>query len=420
MLIPPSEVSHDKFLAQSARGNFSSSMRLSAIACFRREAFLASGFVYVTLQSVANLVDEADRAMQGGHFFNAVRLLTHAASRSAQDVSVHLKLATARRATGDLPGALDALGNVRRLRPDMLSANLMTANIMLAMGRREEAAGLYAKAISSVSDPSQLHPQLQAELIRGQTHVDEDRAWRARIAAIEIEGASRAEAARIDGFRANVLGGPRADGRPGQFQYPGLTPRAFFDADQVPGVQAMAAATDAIIDDFRNVIAAKAPNLVSMVDHCGTGATGGDDAEQGMWSSIRLIAEGKIVGENAALCARTMALHQALPVPAIAGRSPNLMYSLLDPQTRIPAHHGVTNTRLVLHIPLIVPASGCGIRVGTETRCWNPGQAMIFDDTIEHEAWNDSDFLRVVLLGDVWHPELSLLERKAIARIMAV
>ena len=94
------------------------------------------------------------------------------------------------------------------------------------------------------------------------------------------------------------------------------------------------------------------------------------------------------------------------------------MFSILDPHTRIPPHHGIINSRLVIHIPLIVPKN-CALRVGPETREWEPGTALIFDDTIEHEAWNDSDSLRVVLLGDLWHPELDEYERSAIAKLMA-
>jgi len=87
------------------------------------------------------------------------------------------------------------------------------------------------------------------------------------------------------------------------------------------------------------------------------------------------------------------------------------------PNTRIPAHVGVSNARLVCHLPLIVP-EGCWFRVGAETRDWRRGQAFVFDDTIEHEAMNPSDQLRVVFIFDVWHPDLSGVERDAIRALM--
>ncbi len=94
------------------------------------------------------------------------------------------------------------------------------------------------------------------------------------------------------------------------------------------------------------------------------------------------------------------------------------MFSLLKPGTRIPPHTGVSNARLVTHVPLIIPEQ-CGFRVGNTTREWVPGQAFVFDDTIEHEAWNLSDKLRVVLIFDVWHPELTPPERALITALAA-
>jgi aspartate beta-hydroxylase len=111
-----------------------------------------------------------------------------------------------------------------------------------------------------------------------------------------------------------------------------------------------------------------------------------------------------------------MAVLEAVPMPIQPGRTPAAMYSLLKPRTRIPPHTGVTNVRLVTHLPLIVP-DGCGFRVGNETRQWEPGRAWVFDDTIEHEAWNDSDTLRVVFIFDIWHPHLSAAERSLITAL---
>jgi aspartyl/asparaginyl beta-hydroxylase (cupin superfamily) len=107
-----------------------------------------------------------------------------------------------------------------------------------------------------------------------------------------------------------------------------------------------------------------------------------------------------------------------LPQPNVPGASPNAMFSLLAPKTRIPPHAGVANMRLVCHLPLIVPPN-CGFRVGATTREWNVGEAFVFDDTIEHEAWNESNELRVVLILDLWAPALSPAERIAVARVIA-
>jgi len=105
-----------------------------------------------------------------------------------------------------------------------------------------------------------------------------------------------------------------------------------------------------------------------------------------------------------------------VPQPDMPARTPSAMFSLLKPHTHIPPHNGVTNARLVVHLPLIVP-QGCRFRVGNETREWIPGKAWVFDDTVEHEAWNDSDKLRVVLIFDIWHPHLSAAERELVTAL---
>ena len=92
------------------------------------------------------------------------------------------------------------------------------------------------------------------------------------------------------------------------------------------------------------------------------------------------------------------------------------MFSILEPRTRIPPHTGSNNIRTTVHLPLVVP-EGCGFRVGAETRTFVPGAAWAFDDTIEHEAWNDSDEPRAILILDVWNPLLSEAERAMVRAV---
>ncbi len=123
------------------------------------------------------------------------------------------------------------------------------------------------------------------------------------------------------------------------------------------------------------------------------------------WSAFHLFKSGRRVDANAVRCPETMAVLDQVPQPDQPGRTPASMFSLLKPRTTIPAHVGVSNTRLVTHLALIVPEN-CYFRVGNDTRQWVSGKAWVFDDTIEHEARNESDKLRVVLIFDVWHPHL--------------
>jgi len=124
------------------------------------------------------------------------------------------------------------------------------------------------------------------------------------------------------------------------------------------------------------------------------------------------------VSENMARCPKTMAALEAWPKCDLPGSGPSAVFSLLDAKSRIPPHTGVNNTRLIVHLPLIVP-EGCGFRVGGETREWEPGKAFVFDDTIEHEAWNDSDVPRAVMIFDIWNPLVTLAEREMVKALTA-
>jgi aspartyl/asparaginyl beta-hydroxylase (cupin superfamily) len=127
--------------------------------------------------------------------------------------------------------------------------------------------------------------------------------------------------------------------------------------------------------------------------------------------------DGERIDAVCAQAPRTAELVESLPLAQIPGRAPAVFFSILRAGKTIPPHTGVTNIRTIIHLPLIVP-DDCGFRVGGETRQWREGEAFAFDDTIEHEAWNDSDELRVVLINDLWAPALNQAERSAIAAVM--
>jgi aspartate beta-hydroxylase len=136
------------------------------------------------------------------------------------------------------------------------------------------------------------------------------------------------------------------------------------------------------------------------------------------WSAFYLWKGGSPVAANIARCPATAAALEAAPLCRIPGRTPSILFSLLRPGAHIAPHHGFSNTRYICHLPLIVP-EGCAMRVGSETRSWVEGRACAFDDTIEHEAWNrHPDRLRVVLIFDVWRPELSELERELVSQTL--
>ena len=134
------------------------------------------------------------------------------------------------------------------------------------------------------------------------------------------------------------------------------------------------------------------------------------------WSAFYLWKYGERVAANAARCPRTMQAIERVPLVHMRGRSPSVLFSLLRPGAHIPPHTGLINTRLICHLPLIVPP-GCEFRVGNEIRAWQEGRAWAFDDTMEHEAWNRSNETRVILLFEVWRPELTEEERERVRAV---
>ena len=113
---------------------------------------------------------------------------------------------------------------------------------------------------------------------------------------------------------------------------------------------------------------------------------------------------------------QTLEAADRLDVPRIGVRAPSILFSRLAAGARIPPHHGVMNARLICHLPLIVPP-GCGFRVGGEPREWREGELLVFDDTVEHEAWNEGPSDRIILIFDVWRPEIHDDEKQAITAL---
>ncbi len=142
--------------------------------------------------------------------------------------------------------------------------------------------------------------------------------------------------------------------------------------------------------------------------------------ENDEWSTCYLTDKGEPIPQLVEACPKTWAAMQdGIPVCDIPNRAPSVMLSLLRADAHIPAHTGMLNTRLVCHLPLIIPEK-CALRCGDETRVWKPGEIMAFDDTVEHEALNRSDKDRLVLIFDVWRPEITEDERQQIRTLFEV
>ena len=204
--------------------------------------------------------------------------------------------------------------------------------------------------------------------------------------------------------------------KPSVFYYPGMPQREFYERSEFPWLAEMEAAIPAMQEELRGVIARTQAFTPYVQNHPDRPRPNNPLLDDPSWGAYYFWKDGVEVTENSVHCPRTMAALGAAPIPVIQERSPMALYSVLEPGTHIAPHHGMLNTRLICHIPLILPPD-CALRVGAETRPWQNGQALIFDDSFEHEAWNRSDQRRVILLFEIWRPEISDTERAALTTI---
>uniref|UniRef100_A0A4X2L9D0 Uncharacterized protein n=1 Tax=Vombatus ursinus TaxID=29139 RepID=A0A4X2L9D0_VOMUR len=138
--------------------------------------------------------------------------------------------------------------------------------------------------------------------------------------------------------------------------------------------------------------------------------------EKGDWSQFTLWQQGR-KNENACRGApKTCALLEKFPETTGCRRG-QIKYSVMHPGTHVWPHTGPTNCRLRMHLGLVIPKEGCKIRCAQETRIWEEGKVLIFDDSFEHEVWQDAASLRLIFIVDVWHPELTPQQRRSLPAI---
>jgi aspartyl/asparaginyl beta-hydroxylase (cupin superfamily) len=198
--------------------------------------------------------------------------------------------------------------------------------------------------------------------------------------------------------------------------FPFLPADEFFDRSHFPWLEKVEKKTEAIRLELQSILNDRLELRPYVEQKSGTPPNKWTPLDGSLdWGTFFLWEYGVRIEEACARCPETIAALASVPQTVLPGRAPTAFFSLLKPKTRIPPHTGVTNTRAIIHLPLIVPP-GCGFRVGGEVREWRVGEALAFDDTIEHEAWNDSDELRAVLIFDVWNPYLTASESRLMQR----
>ena len=363
----------------------------------------------------ATALEQGYAALQRGDPATARTAFQAATAAAAQDVRGWLLLAQTCAMLDDRAAEEQALDQALAIEPRNVLALLAKGERFQARGDDRGAVSFFSMALQA--DRQGLPPVLIERLRhaeaavaaaggRFETHL-EDALGRAGIAS-DRRPPRFAEALDIMAGRKEVQ-----LQQPTSFFYPGLPQTCFYDRadfDWVAGMEAQVPAMRAEVEGLLVGDDAFHPYVEGDADRPNRGHALLGDAR---WSAFDLWRGGEEVAENARRCPRDMAALRTAPMPFITHRSPMALFSQLRPRTHIPPHWGMLNTRLICHIPLIVPPD-CRLRVGNDLRTVEAGKAMIFDDSIQHEAWNDSDETRVVLLFEIWRPELDADERAAL------
>ncbi len=354
-------------------------------------------------------------ALHNGNAHKARECFERIATAGLADAAVHAALAQACRHLGDKTAALAAAEKALAQEPGNLRALITKADHFAELGDARAASAFYQFALKTAPPADQLPRDLRSDLERA-------RDMCARYVG-EFESFLQDQLARqkqFDGptaarFRQSIdilLGRKQIYfQQPQTYFLPELPQIQFYDRNAFPWLNEVEAATGEIRAELAEVM----KDGVGFRPYVESNSARPQKEREGMtenvdWSAFYLWKFGEVVPENAARCPRTMEVMAKVPLSAIEQRSPSVLFSVLRPGARIPPHSGLINTRLICHLPLMVPP-GCGLRVGNDTRTPVEGKAWVFDDTIEHEAWNGSGETRVILLFETWRPEVTVEER---------
>ena len=306
------------------------------------------------------------------------------------------------------------LDRVLAAQPRNVQALILKADHLAARGDARAASAFYRAAVQSAPPAREMPANLRDQVARAAAMCENyagrfESFLRERLPAAG-DSARFAESLDILTGRKRVY-----SQEPRQYYFPGLPQIQFYERAAFPWLESLEAATEDIRGELLAVLkedSAFQPYVQrsSRLPH--TDAQGLLDNPA--WSAFYLWQHGELVAGNAARCPKTVQALAGVPLAHMRNRGASVLFSLLQPGAHIPPHTGEMNTRLICHLPLIVPEN-CQLRVGNETRTTVEGRAWVFDDTLEHEAWNRSERTRVILLLEVWRPELSAAERALVS-----
>lgn len=355
--------------------------------------------------------------LSAGRTNDAVRALRGAVEADPNAASLRLNFSQALEDIGDYAAALDAIDGALSLDPLIPVALLRKGRLLERVGAPDDGLKVYRHLLQALP-PAGLPPEYDAALAHARDLVECDgRARRDLLAQLlgeRDEPPSPRALTYLDhlcGLRAIYAQKPTGP------YFPCLPAVEFFDRSQLPWLAELEQAFDSIRTEMLALWRDDADGFAPYIQYDATAPVNQwkELNHSPRWNAFHLWESGKRNDSNCARCPATVNRIERLPLMDVPGKGPNVMFSILQPNTHIPPHTGTTNTRATVHLPLIVP-DDCFLRVGGDRRRVVEGQAWAFDDTFEHEAWNMSDQPRAILIVDAWNPFLSEGERDVVRR----
>lgn len=367
--------------------------------------------------------------LERGDLQQAGQLFQQVLDEVPGDLEALQVLGAAQLAAGNFSAAVQALRQAVHQAPELFVERLRLGMALERLGQPHDALTAYFGALRTAQNQGRwlsnetTAPGLRDAVRHAMRYVDMGRlAWFRRMLEPLQQRYGVDEMRRVErcldaylGEHAVPMPDPRQ--RPKFLYFPDIPSQPYYPRERFPWHDALEAATDWMREELRSVLA-REQSLEAFL-----GAPPPGQSQQAMlqssgsqpaaWDAYFFYRHGERYDTNAAACPRTAALLDSLPLTRIRDHAPETLFSVLSPGTHILPHTGVTNVRLVTHLPLIVPPD-CALRVGGETHVWQEGRCVTFDDTFEHEAWNRSSETRVVLILDSWNPDLTEAERVAV------
>jgi aspartate beta-hydroxylase len=368
-------------------------------------------------------------AIRAGKAQRGVALLEHATRVDPADpISFH-HLGRAQEGLGNLQAALGSIERALRLKPGFYLARLHYANLLERAGEPGRAAMQFARALhdaqaqgqwtSSATTPAGLRTLVEHAV---QTYRTRRRAMLFSVTERLAERYGRSSMTRVEKCLRVYLGEEAAtfpDPRqlPGFLYFPDLPPSPYLDSALLAGIARLESRTAELREELLRLLPSDEGRervfTADDVERQNLRGTTGTPT----WNGYYFYRHGARRDENCDRCPVTAAEIDLLPLARVREHAPEVLFSVFTAGTHLLPHRGVTNTRVVGHLPLIVP-DDCALSVGGEIHRWQEGRVVVFDDTYEHEAWNRSQETRVVLIFDLWNPHLTEAERAAITDVV--